>query len=92
MQTAICRGLDDSPQAQDFLSGVALGLHHQAPEDIEEPFQQTETFRFLDRAIDPNHPTKVHNPHSRRIFPPCRTYSKRKISILCSPRMSELRL
>src|SRR2546430_8826284 len=43
MQTAICRGLDDSPQVQNFLSGIALGLRHQTPEDIEEPFQQTGT-------------------------------------------------
>ena len=39
MQTAICSGLDDSPQVQNFLSGIALGLRHQTPEDIEEPFQ-----------------------------------------------------
>jgi competence protein ComEC len=47
MQSAICRGLDDSPQVQNFLSGIALGLRHQASEDIEEPFQQTGTLHLF---------------------------------------------
>jgi competence protein ComEC len=47
MQKAICRGLDDSPQVQNFLSGIALGLRHQTPEDIEEPFQQTGTLHLF---------------------------------------------
>src|SRR5438270_11138565 len=47
MQIAICRGLDDSPQVQNFLSGIALGLRHQTPEDIEEPFQQTGTLHLF---------------------------------------------
>jgi competence protein ComEC len=47
MQTAICRGLDDSPQVQNFLSGIALGLRHQTPQDIEEPFQQTGTLHLF---------------------------------------------
>jgi len=47
MQTAICRGLDDSPQVQNFLSGIALGLRHQTPEDIEERFQQTGTLHLF---------------------------------------------
>src|ERR1700731_1095460 len=47
MQNAICRGLDDSPQVQNFLSGIALGLRHQTPEDIEEPFQQTGTLHLF---------------------------------------------
>src|SRR6266446_5055068 len=47
MQSAICRGLDDSPQVQNFLSGIALGLRHQTPEDIEEPFQQTGTLHLF---------------------------------------------
>jgi ComEC/Rec2-related protein len=47
MQTAICRGLDDSPQVQNFLSGIVLGLRHQTPEDIEEPFQQTGTLHLF---------------------------------------------
>src|SRR6266571_1441818 len=47
MQSAICRGLDDSPDVQNFLSGIALGLRHQTPEDIEEPFQQTGTLHLF---------------------------------------------
>ena len=60
MQDMICRGLDDSPQVQNFLSGIALGLRHQTPEDIEEPFQQTGTLHlfvaechFKERAHSP---------------------------------------
>src|SRR6266478_1229830 len=47
MQTAICRGLDDSPKVQNFLSGIVLGLRHQTTEDIEEPFQQTGTLHLF---------------------------------------------
>src|SRR6202022_1350666 len=47
MQSAICRGLDDSPQVQNFLSGIVLGLRHQSPEDIKEPFQQTGTVHLF---------------------------------------------
>src|SRR5437867_746883 len=47
MQHAICRGLDDAPDVQTFLSGIVLGLRHQAPEDIEEPFQQTGTLHLF---------------------------------------------
>src|SRR5256885_3411470 len=47
MQTAICRGLDDSPEVQNFLSGIVLGLRHQTSEDIEEPFQQTGTLHLF---------------------------------------------
>src|SRR5437016_14680352 len=47
MQTAICRGLDDSPDVQNFLSGIVLGLRHQTTEDIEEPFQQTGTLHLF---------------------------------------------
>ena len=47
VQRAICRGLDDSPEVQNFLGGIALGLRHQAPEDIEEPFQQTGTLHLF---------------------------------------------
>lgn len=47
MQSVICRGLDDSPQVQNFLSGIVLGLRHQTPEDIEEPFQQTGTLHLF---------------------------------------------
>src|SRR5438270_683417 len=47
MQTAICRGVDDSPEVQNFLSGIVLGLRHQTTEDIEEPFQQTGTLHLF---------------------------------------------
>jgi competence protein ComEC len=47
LQSRICHGLDDSPDVQNFLSGIALGLRHQTPEDIEEPFQQTGTLHLF---------------------------------------------
>ena len=47
MQGALCRGLEDSPDVQNFISGIALGLRHQTPEDIEEPFQQTGTLHLF---------------------------------------------
>ena len=47
MQNALCRGLDDSPQVQNFLSGIVLGVRHQTPKDIEEPFQQTGTLHLF---------------------------------------------
>src|SRR5204862_3568531 len=47
MRNALSRGLDDSPEVQDFLSGIVLGLRHQTPEDIEEPFQQTGTLHLF---------------------------------------------
>jgi competence protein ComEC len=47
MQYALCRGLEGSPDVQNFLSGIVLGLRHQTPEDIEEPFQQTGTLHLF---------------------------------------------
>ncbi len=47
MERTICRGLDDSPDVQNFLGGIALGLRHQTQEDIEEPFQQTGTLHLF---------------------------------------------
>jgi competence protein ComEC len=47
MQNALCRGLDDAPNVQNFLSGIVLGVVHQTPEDIEEPFQQTGTLHLF---------------------------------------------
>src|SRR5215471_15047762 len=47
MQNGLCRGLENSPQVQAFLSGIVLGLRQQAPEDIEEPFQQTGTLHLF---------------------------------------------
>ena len=47
IQSVLCRGLDDSPSVQNFISGITLGLRHQTPEDIEEPFQQTGTLHLF---------------------------------------------
>src|SRR5213075_1230773 len=47
MQNALCSGLEDAPEEQNFLSGIVLGLRHQTPEDIEEPFQQTGTLHLF---------------------------------------------
>ncbi|MEY2484385.1 MAG: competence protein ComEC [Verrucomicrobiota bacterium] len=47
LQSAICRGLNDSPEVMNFLGGITLGLRHQTPEDIEEPFQQTGTLHLF---------------------------------------------
>src|SRR5438094_1728406 len=47
MQSALCQGLEDAPEVQDFLSGIVLGLRHQTPENIEEPFQQTGTLHLF---------------------------------------------
>ena len=47
MRNAICRGLENAPEVQNFLSGIVLGLRHQTPEDIEEPFQQTGTLHLF---------------------------------------------
>ena len=47
MQATLCRGLGDAPDVQSFISGIALGLRHQTPEDIEEPFQQTGTLHLF---------------------------------------------
>jgi competence protein ComEC len=47
MQNALCRGLEDAPEVQNFLNGIVLGLRHQTPEDIEERFQQTGTLHLF---------------------------------------------
>src|SRR5215211_699060 len=47
MQNALCRGLDDAPEAKSFISGIVLGIRHDTPEDIEEPFQQTGTIHLF---------------------------------------------
>src|SRR6266700_2774528 len=47
MQNALCRGLENAPEVQNFLSGIVLGLRHQTPEDIEQPFQQTGTLHLF---------------------------------------------
>src|SRR5215510_7125650 len=47
MQKAICRGLENAPEVESFLSGIVLGIRHETPEDIEEPFQQTGTIHLF---------------------------------------------
>ena len=47
MQKEICRGLENAPAVQSFLSGIVLGIRHETPEDIEEPFQQTGTIHLF---------------------------------------------
>jgi competence protein ComEC len=47
MQNAICRGLENAPEVQSFLSGIVLGIRHETAEDIEEPFQQTGTIHLF---------------------------------------------
>src|SRR6202043_2573479 len=47
LQQVLSRSLDDSPDVQSILSGIVLGLRHQTPEDIEEPFQQAGTLHLF---------------------------------------------
>ncbi len=47
MQATINRGLEDSPDVTGAINGMVLGLRHQTPEDIEEPFQQTGTLHLF---------------------------------------------
>src|SRR5215813_357545 len=47
MQNALCRGLDDAPEVKSFVTGIVLGIRHDTPEDIEEPFQQTGTIHLF---------------------------------------------
>src|SRR4029077_758660 len=47
MQKEIWRGLENAPAVQSFLSGIVLGIRHETPEDIEEPFQQTGTIHLF---------------------------------------------
>lgn len=47
MQNALCRGLDDPPEVRSFISGIVLGIRHETPDDIEEPFQQTGTIHLF---------------------------------------------
>src|SRR5438045_2529559 len=47
MQRVLSRDLENSPDVTGSISGMALGLRHQTPEDIEEPFQQTGTLHLF---------------------------------------------
>jgi len=47
MRAALSRGLENSPGVTGSINGMVLGLRHQTPEDIEEPFQQTGTLHLF---------------------------------------------
>src|SRR6266566_4580060 len=47
MQNALCRGLENAPEVKSFITGIVLGIRHDTPEDIEEPFQQTGTIHLF---------------------------------------------
>jgi len=47
MQDAICKELENAPEVESFLSGIVLGIRHETPGDIEEPFQQTGTIHLF---------------------------------------------
>ncbi len=47
LQKILSRGIEDSPDVQGLITGMVLGLRHQTPEDIEEPFQQTGTLHLF---------------------------------------------
>ncbi|MGI8431563.1 MAG: ComEC/Rec2 family competence protein, partial [Chthoniobacterales bacterium] len=47
MQSTMTRGLEDSPEVCALINGMALGLRHETPDDIEEPFQQTGTLHLF---------------------------------------------
>ncbi|MGI8431560.1 MAG: ComEC/Rec2 family competence protein [Chthoniobacterales bacterium] len=41
------RRLEDSPEVCALINGMALGLRHETPDDIEERFQQTGTLHLF---------------------------------------------
>jgi len=47
MRTTLTRGLEDSPNVTAVINGMALGLRHETPNDIEDPFQQTGTLHLF---------------------------------------------
>ena len=47
LQRTLSRGIEDSPDVEGLITGMVLGLRHQTPEDIEEPFQQTGTLHLF---------------------------------------------
>ncbi|MGI8956227.1 MAG: ComEC/Rec2 family competence protein, partial [Chthoniobacterales bacterium] len=47
MRTNLTRGLENSPDATALITGMALGLRHETPNDIEDPFQQTGTLHLF---------------------------------------------
>ena len=47
MQDALARGLEDSPDLHGLISGMVLGVRDEAPDEIEERFQQTGTLHLF---------------------------------------------
>ena len=47
MRATLTCGLEDSPDVTALIDGMALGLRHETPEEIEEPFQQTGTLHLF---------------------------------------------
>lgn len=47
MQNVLSRDLENAPDVTGAINGMVLGLRHQTPEDIEEPFQQTGTLHLF---------------------------------------------
>jgi ComEC/Rec2-related protein len=47
MQRILSRDIENSPDVVGLIFGTALGLRHQARDDIEEPFQQTGTLHLF---------------------------------------------
>ena len=47
MQSTISRDLENSPEVTAMINGMTLGIRHDTPNDIEEPFQQTGTLHLF---------------------------------------------
>src|SRR5262249_34606918 len=47
MQRVLSQDIENSPDVVGLVCGTALGLRHQTPDDIEEPFQQTGTLHLF---------------------------------------------
>jgi ComEC/Rec2-related protein len=47
MEATLAQGLEDSPDVIALINGMALGIRHDSPDDIEEPFQQTGTLHLF---------------------------------------------
>jgi ComEC/Rec2-related protein len=47
MRATLSDGLEDSPEVIALINGMALGLRHETPDDIEAPFQETGTLHLF---------------------------------------------
>ena len=47
MQRTLSRGLESDPSIYGLIQGVALGIHYETPNDIEQLFQHTGTFHLF---------------------------------------------